>query len=42
MPRVQLLGDDDATLWWEVPLGSGSLVLRIEHQGAQAEVPVTN
>ena len=32
----------DATLWWEVPLGSGSLVLRIEHQGAQAEVPVTN
>ena len=39
---IPAMASADATLWWEVPLGSGSLVLRIEHQGAQAEVPVTN
>jgi TIR domain len=31
----------DATLWWEVPLGSQSLVLRIERQDAQVDRPVT-
>ncbi|HET9599929.1 MAG TPA: hypothetical protein VFP08_00010 [Acidimicrobiales bacterium] len=39
---IPAMASADATLWWEVPLGSGSLVLRVEHQGAQAEVPVTN
>ena len=39
---IPAMASADATLWWEVPLGSGPLVLRIEHQGAQAEVPVTN
>lgn len=29
-----------ATLRWEVPFGAGSLVLRIEHQGAQEELPL--
>ena len=32
---------DDATVWWEVPLGNPMLVLRVNHFGEEVELPVT-